>query len=158
MDCAFLVHGLGIFSTVHVPYVMPYLVKDPFMVKWYYYPFLPLALMLYCGAYFIGAVIPFGSFVLRGLSVEIWATPRLGFNYFLTCDQPRINHMIESSILEAEKKGVKVVALGALNKVRGREGGGRRERRDGGQGEGMQILGRAQERGIKGREAGEGNG
>ena len=122
---------------MHIPYVMPYLAKDPFIVTWYYYPLLPLALLLYVVNYFIGAVVPCGSFMLRGFNIEMWTTPRLGFNYFLTCDQPKINHMIESSILEAEKQGVKVVALGALNKVRGRGDG--EERGERGQEKGRRV-------------------
>jgi len=37
--------------------------------------------------------------------------------YLLPSERPRINELIEDSILEAERKGAKVIGLGLLNKV-----------------------------------------
>ena len=103
---------------VHVPYIMPYMAKDPLAPEWYQYPLVPLALFVFALVYSLSKVAHFGTFMLRGYNISMWCTPRLGFNYFLECDQPRINQIIEECILESEKKGVKVFALGALNKVR----------------------------------------
>ena len=38
-------------------------------------------------------------------------------HYFLPSEKQRINQHIEDSILDAEKKGEKVISLGLLNKV-----------------------------------------
>jgi hypothetical protein len=39
------------------------------------------------------------------------------FQYFLPFGKESINNLIEQAILDADKMGVKVLALGALNKV-----------------------------------------
>eukprot|EP01018_Ginkgo_biloba_P033045 Gb_01064 [translate_table: standard] len=41
---------------------------------------------------------------------------RLQTKYFFPSEKPRINHLIERSILDAEEKGVKVISVGLLNK------------------------------------------
>ena len=62
----------------HVPYIAPYHANDPFHFTWVYLPLLPLTLLAYAVTTAVSHVALIGSFMLRGLSVEMWSTPRLG--------------------------------------------------------------------------------
>ncbi|XP_039814351.1 very-long-chain aldehyde decarbonylase GL1-1-like [Panicum virgatum] len=61
---------------------------------------------------------------LRGRLFQTWVVPRYGFQYFLPFAKDGINKQIEAAILRADKMGVKVVSLAALNKNEGLNGGG----------------------------------
>ncbi|KAH0932031.1 hypothetical protein HID58_009148 [Brassica napus] len=50
--------------------------------------------------------------------------PRVGFHYFLPFAKQGINNHIEAAILRADKLGVKVISLAALNKNEALNGGG----------------------------------
>ncbi|KAF2310376.1 hypothetical protein GH714_008278 [Hevea brasiliensis] len=54
---------------------------------------------------------------LRGRLHATWAVPRFGFQYFLPFAQEGINKHIEEAILRADRDGVKVISLAALNKM-----------------------------------------
>ena len=53
---------------------------------------------------------------LRHLKLETWVTPAFGLQFLFKSQWGWINGKIEKSILEADKTGVKVIGLGALNK------------------------------------------
>ncbi|KAG8372488.1 hypothetical protein BUALT_Bualt12G0071300 [Buddleja alternifolia] len=55
---------------------------------------------------------------------QTWAVPRFGFQYFLPFAAEGINKHIEEAILRANKLGVKVISLAALNKNEALNGGG----------------------------------
>lgn len=80
VDFVFLVHGLTVFSVLHLPYVWPAYAKDPFALEWYAMPFLPFLLIFFGFAYFISRVVVSYTYVLRGLNIQVWCMPRLGFN------------------------------------------------------------------------------
>lgn len=61
---------------------------------------------------------------LRGRLHQTWAVPRFGFQYFLPFATEGINNQIEQAILRADRLGVKVISLAALNKNEALNGGG----------------------------------
>nr|CAB3481100.1 unnamed protein product [Digitaria exilis] len=61
---------------------------------------------------------------LRGKLFQTWVVPRHGFQYFLPFAKDGINKQIEMAILRADKMGVKVISLAALNKNEALNGGG----------------------------------
>jgi hypothetical protein len=56
-------------------------------------------------------------YCLRGRLHQTWTVPRYGFQYFIPSAKKGINRQIELAILRADKMGVKVLSLAALNKV-----------------------------------------
>ena len=80
MDFVFLVHGLTVFSVLHLPYVWPAYAKDPFALEWYALPFFPFLLIFFAFGYFISRVVVSYTYVLRNLNIQVWCMPRLGFN------------------------------------------------------------------------------
>ncbi|KAJ6759260.1 VERY-LONG-CHAIN ALDEHYDE DECARBONYLASE CER3 [Salix koriyanagi] len=64
-------------------------------------------------------------FVIRsGRLHETWSVPRFGFQYFLPFAKDGINNQIEQAILRADRLGVKIISLAALNKNEALNGGG----------------------------------
>ncbi|CAM6108701.1 unnamed protein product [Calypogeia fissa] len=71
-----------------------------------------------------GKAFTVDKYKLDKLSMQTWVMPRLGFQYFLKFEKPRINKLIEEAILRADAKGAQVIVLGALNKNEDLNGGG----------------------------------
>ncbi|XP_031282074.1 very-long-chain aldehyde decarbonylase CER1-like [Pistacia vera] len=85
--------------------------------KWYIWLMFPVTLcsmMLtwICGTSFVVERNRFSDFKL-----QTWAIPKYCFQYFLQWQSESINSSIEKAILEAEKKGAKVLSLGLLNQI-----------------------------------------
>ncbi|GFY80661.1 fatty acid hydroxylase superfamily [Actinidia rufa] len=66
----------------------------------------------------------FSFYGLRGRLHQTWVVPRFGFQYFLPFARDGINKQIEEAILRADRLGVKVLSLAALNKNEALNGGG----------------------------------
>ncbi|KAG1326498.1 putative protein ECERIFERUM 3 [Cocos nucifera] len=123
-DFVFLAHVVDVSSSIHVPFLfrtfgsMPYSFKPFLLVIW------PAAFltMLIMWAWSKTFLISF--YKLRGQLHQIWAVPRYGFQYFLPFARDGINDQIELAILRADKMGVKVLSLAALNKNEALNGGG----------------------------------
>ncbi|CAL5001849.1 unnamed protein product [Urochloa decumbens] len=67
---------------------------------------------------------PVYSYRLRGGLFDTWVVPRYGFHYLLPFAKDGINRQIEAAILRADRMGVKVINLAALNKNEALNGGG----------------------------------
>ncbi|PNX99721.1 protein ECERIFERUM 3-like, partial [Trifolium pratense] len=67
----------------------------------------------------------FSFYYLRDRLHQTWVVPRCGFMYFLPFATEGINKHIEQAILTADKIGVKVISLAALNKNESLNGGGK---------------------------------
>lgn len=61
---------------------------------------------------------------LGKLELQTWVTPACAIEFFFKGQWKRINSYIEDAIVEADKQGVKVFGLGALNKNEALNGGG----------------------------------
>ena len=68
-------------------------------------------------------------FLLRDMkkatsSLQIWVIPQYTFQCFMPSERTKINKFIQDSILEADKREVKVINLGLLNQSEDLNGGG----------------------------------
>ncbi|CAL9778862.1 unnamed protein product [Musa acuminata subsp. burmannicoides] len=123
-DFVFLAHVVDVMSSLHVPFVFRSFSALPFCTK-------PHMLLLWPGA-FVTMLIMWASsktfllsfYTLRGRLHQLWVVPRWGFHYFLPFATDGINDQIEQAILRADRLGVKVLSLAALNKNESLNGGG----------------------------------
>ncbi|KAJ0984929.1 hypothetical protein J5N97_003285 [Dioscorea zingiberensis] len=123
-DFVFLAHAVDVISSLHVPFVFRTFASLP-------YSFRPFFLTLWPGAFFVmlamwacSKTFLLSFYNLRGKLHQTWAVPRYGFQYFLPFTKDGINDLIELAILRADKIGVKVISLAALNKNEALNGGG----------------------------------
>ncbi|KDP38762.1 hypothetical protein JCGZ_04115 [Jatropha curcas] len=123
-DFVFLAHVVDVTSSMHAPFVNRTVASQPYTTRFFMLPLWPLAftVMLFMWAKAKTFLISFYN--LRGRRHETWAVPRFGFQYFLPFAQEGINNHIEEAILRADRDGVKVISLAALNKNEALNGGG----------------------------------
>ncbi|ONK81933.1 uncharacterized protein A4U43_C01F34410 [Asparagus officinalis] len=123
-DFVFLAHIVDMFHSMHAPIVFRSVASIPFFIQPFMFFLLPLGMtmMLLMWAWSKTFVLAFYN--LRGKLHQIWLVPRHGFHYFLPFCTEGINKQIEMSILRANKMGVKVISLAALNKNEALNGGG----------------------------------
>uniref|UniRef100_A0A453KWB9 aldehyde oxygenase (deformylating) n=1 Tax=Aegilops tauschii subsp. strangulata TaxID=200361 RepID=A0A453KWB9_AEGTS len=116
-DFVFLAHVVDVMQSMHVPFVMRTFASTPFAVRAFLLPLWPIALLFMFMVWAWSKTFIISYYHLRGKLHQIWAVPRYGFHYFLPFAKDGINDQIELAILRAERMGVKVVSLAALNKV-----------------------------------------
>nr|XP_043637396.1 very-long-chain aldehyde decarbonylase CER3-like [Erigeron canadensis] len=124
-EFVFLVHGVDIKSSTHVPLFFRSLSSWPYNTN--------IIHLLLWPASFLAALIMWAKsktwllafFHLRGKLLQTWIVPRCGFMYFLPFAKNGINNQIEKAILRADRIGVKVLSLAALNKNEALNGGGK---------------------------------
>lgn len=123
-DFVFLAHVVDIMSAMHAPFVFRSFSSIPFSVKPFLFPMWPYTFMVMLVMWARSKTFLFSFYCLRGRLHQTWAVPRFGFQYFLPFAAEGINNQIEDAILTADKLGVKVISLAALNKNEGLNGGG----------------------------------
>ncbi|KAH0458983.1 hypothetical protein IEQ34_011797 [Dendrobium chrysotoxum] len=123
-DFVFLAHAVDAVSSMHASFAFRSFSSMPFRI-------LPFILVLWPGAFLIMLVMWACSktfllsfYNLHGRLHQYWVVPRHGFQYFLPFAKNGINEQIESAILRADRMGVKVLSLAALNKNEALNGGG----------------------------------
>nr|WDA53437.1 very-long-chain aldehyde decarbonylase eceriferum 3 [Erycina pusilla] len=123
-DFVFLAHVVDVVSSLHSPFVFRSFSSLPFKV-------LPQILLCWPGGFLFmlamwswSKTFLFSFYNLRGRLHQYWVVPRHGFQYFLPFAKDGINNLIENAILRADKMGVKVLSLAALNKNEALNGGG----------------------------------
>nr|BBG20796.1 putative fatty acyl-CoA reductase [Nymphaea odorata] len=123
-DFVFLAHVVDVHSSVHVPFVFRSISSQAFTTRLLILPTWPFAfiVMLIMWAWAKTFVVSF--YMLRGKLHQTWSVPRFGFQYFLPFSRNGINKHIEEAILSADRLGVKVISLAALNKNEALNGGG----------------------------------
>ncbi|KAL8226091.1 hypothetical protein R6Q57_018648 [Mikania cordata] len=124
-DFVFLAHGVDIMSSMHVPFVFRSLSSLPFTTKLVLFPCWPFALLVVLIMWAKSKPFLLTFCHLRGRLLQSWIVPRFGFMYFLPFAKDGINNQIEEAILMADRIGVKVLSLAALNKNEGLNGGGK---------------------------------
>ncbi|XP_011073241.1 protein ECERIFERUM 3-like isoform X1 [Sesamum indicum] len=125
-DFVFLVHGVDIMSGMHAPFVFRSFSSIPFRVKPFLFPMWPYTFIVMLVMWAKSRTFLFSFYNLRGRLHQTWTVPRFGFQYFLPFAAEGINTQIEEAILKADRIGVKVLSLAALNKNEGLNGGGKR--------------------------------
>lgn len=135
---------MDVISSIHVAFVFRSISAKPFVFKLILLPLWPLAFMAMLIMWLRSKTFLVTFYNLRGRLHQTWAVPRYGFQvktsafiimyfnkflimiftihqsqlqYFLPFARDGINDQIELAILRADKMGVKVLSLAALNKV-----------------------------------------
>jgi hypothetical protein len=143
-DFVFLAHVVDVMQSLHVPFVLRTFSSTPFSVQLFLLPMWPFAFLVMLAMWVWSKTFVISCYSLRGRLHQIWAVPRYGFQvrflccvvlcrvmmvcfylwslhyclqYFLPFAKDGINKQIELAILRADKMGVKVLSLAALNKV-----------------------------------------
>eukprot|EP00253_Pinus_taeda_P019193 PITA_19193 len=116
VDFVYLTHLTNLPSVFHLRFGFASFAAKPYSSKWYIRMLWPIsnAVMLLLSTF--GRTFTSEKNRLDRLHMQTWVIPRYTFQYFLPSEKPRINQLIEDSILDAEKKGAKVISLGLLNK------------------------------------------
>lgn len=123
-DVVFVGHGTTLLSLLHAPFCLRSFSSRPFEEKIWMRVFWPFCLVAAIFIRFFGRPYTHDKHRLRNLRLETWVTPAFAIQFFFKSEWPRINRKIEESILEANRIGVKVIGLGALNKNEALNGGG----------------------------------
>nr|XP_043621342.1 very-long-chain aldehyde decarbonylase CER3-like [Erigeron canadensis] len=123
-DFVFLAHVVDISSALHVPFVFRSFSSNPYSVRLFLLPFLPFTFVVMLVMWARAKTFLVSFYNLRGRLHQTWVVPRFGFQYFLPFASEGINKQIEEAILRADKLGVKVISLAALNKNEALNGGG----------------------------------
>eukprot|EP00253_Pinus_taeda_P001261 PITA_01261 len=124
-DLVFLCHGVDFTSVIHVPYYWRTFAARPCSSQWYVWIFMPfiwLGFPLWGWRWATSHVI--SKYTIGEFNQETWVLPRLALQFFLPFGQDKINNLIEEAIVEADRIGVKVIALGGLVKNEVLNGGG----------------------------------
>ncbi|XP_071725136.1 very-long-chain aldehyde decarbonylase CER3-like [Rutidosis leptorrhynchoides] len=123
-DFVFLAHVVDILSALHVPFVFRTFASKPYSAKLFLLPYWPFTVVVMLIMWARAKTFLVSFYNLRGRLHQTWAVPRFGFQYFLPFASNGINNHIEEAILRADKLGVKVISLAALNKNEALNGGG----------------------------------
>ncbi|KAM5554044.1 very-long-chain aldehyde decarbonylase CER3 [Rosa sericea] len=123
-DFVFLAHVVDVSSAMHVPFVFRSFASIPFSIRLFLLPFYPPGIVVCLAMWAWAKTFLITFYNLRGRLHQTWAVPRYGFQYFLPFALDGINNQIEQAILRADKLGVKVISLAALNKNEALNGGG----------------------------------
>ncbi|XP_004507787.1 very-long-chain aldehyde decarbonylase CER3 [Cicer arietinum] len=121
----FLAHMVDLSSCMHVPFVLRSTASLPYKTRLLFLPGLPLTFMVVLAMWIWSKTFLLSFYYLRGRLHQTWVVPRCGFQYFLPFATDGINKQIEQAILRADKMGVKVISLAALNKNESLNGGGK---------------------------------
>ncbi|KAJ6849727.1 protein ECERIFERUM 3-like [Iris pallida] len=123
-DFVFLAHVVDVSFSAHSPFLFRSYSSMPYTFKLILLPLWPciFIVMLVMWAWSKTFLVSF--YKIRGLLHQTWVVPRYGFQYFLPFAKDGINDQIELAILRADKMGIKVLSLAALNKNEALNGGG----------------------------------
>ncbi|XXG58491.1 hypothetical protein AAC387_Pa04g0798 [Persea americana] len=123
-DFVFLAHVVDVTSSIHVPFFLRSFASLPFATRLFLLPVWPFAFLVMLMMWALSKTFLISFYTLRGNLHQTWAVPRFGFMYFLPSATDGINNQIEQAILRADRLGVKVISLAALNKNESLNGGG----------------------------------
>ncbi|KAL6846179.1 hypothetical protein ACP4OV_023627 [Aristida adscensionis] len=123
-EFVFLAHVVDVMQSLHVAFVLRTFAATPFAVRLFLLPMWPTAFVVMLAMWAWSKTFAISCYTLRGRLHQTWAVPRYGFQYFLPFAKDGINQQIELAILRADKMGVKVLSLAALNKNEALNGGG----------------------------------
>ena len=129
-DMVFLGHGTELLSVFHLPWMFPRFASKPYDATsrpslaflWLLWPLAALSVL---PLNLLRRALRADGYAVAGRRVETWFVPRYGFQYFFRSSRSAINAIIERAVLKADRAGVKVIGLGALNKAEYINGGGK---------------------------------
>ncbi|XP_039686501.1 very-long-chain aldehyde decarbonylase CER3 [Medicago truncatula] len=124
-EFVFLAHIVDITSSMHAQFCLRTFASLPFRTRFFLIPFFPMAVVSLLAMWLWSKTFLVSFYYLRSRLHQTWVVPRCGFQYFLPFATEGINKHIEQAILTADKIGVKVISLAALNKNESLNGGGK---------------------------------
>lgn len=116
VDFVCLTHLTNLSSVFHLRLGFASFAAKPYSSKWYIEMLRPISNAVMLVLWVFGRTFTSEKNRLDRLHMQTWVIPRYTFQYFLPYEKPRINKLIEESILDADKKGAKVINLDLLNK------------------------------------------
>jgi len=123
-ETVFLAHGTELLSVFHLPFMSREFSSKPFQPSMWMYILWPIAVPMLLLARLFGTVFVADKHRLGAMRIETWVTPAWAIDFFFKSQWGRINRAIDAAITDADKAGVKVFGLGALNKNEALNGGG----------------------------------
>ncbi|KAI3982207.1 hypothetical protein MKX01_019113 [Papaver californicum] len=123
-DFIFLAHVVDVSAALHVPFSFRSVSSVPYRFRLILLTIWPIAFVAMLVMWGFSKTFLVSFYNLRGNFHQTWTVPRFGFQYFIPSAKDGINNLIEESILRADKLGVKVISLAALNKNEALNGGG----------------------------------
>ncbi|EFJ31967.1 hypothetical protein SELMODRAFT_408343 [Selaginella moellendorffii] len=120
----FLAHIIDFMSTMHTSFIFRSLAAEPFGPRWFLWPPLILTVPPMFAMWAWGRTMVYSEYLVGRVHAQVRVIPRYGFHFFLPFGKKSINGFIEEAILEADRSGVKVLSLAALNKNEELNGGG----------------------------------
>ncbi|CAL0307050.1 unnamed protein product [Lupinus luteus] len=124
-DFVFLAHIVDVTSCMHVPFCLRSFSSLPYTTRFFLIPCWPIAFIVLLAMWVWSKVFLLSFYCLKARLHQTWVVPRCGFQYFLPFATEGINKQIEQAILRADRIGVKVISLAALNKNESLNGGGK---------------------------------
>ncbi|XP_010539481.1 PREDICTED: protein CER1-like 2 [Tarenaya hassleriana] len=115
-DVIHLTHLTTLDSIYHIRLGFPSLSSHPFISSRWFLSFMwPLTLFSALLSYLSSSTFVLERNRFRSLTLHSRLLPKFAFQYTSPRQYESINKMIEASIVEADKKGVRVVSLGLMN-------------------------------------------
>ncbi|KAJ1694009.1 hypothetical protein LUZ63_010707 [Rhynchospora breviuscula] len=124
IDVVHLTHPTTLQSIFHFRLGFAAFASNPFHSKWYMIAMSPVYWISMMVTWFYGSTFTVERNTMDDLKMQTWAIPRYTFQYNLGWEKEAINDLIEKAILEADKRGIKVVSLGLLNQAKELNGSG----------------------------------
>ncbi|KAI4353959.1 hypothetical protein L6164_002874 [Bauhinia variegata] len=114
-DVVHLTHLTTPESIYHLRLGFASLASNPQSSKWYLWSMWPLTFWSMILTWVYGFTFILESNRFKRLSLQTWVVPKYNLQYLMEWQKEAINRVIEEAILDAEKKGAKVLSLGLLN-------------------------------------------
>ncbi|KAF7844508.1 very-long-chain aldehyde decarbonylase CER1-like [Senna tora] len=102
-------------SIYHLRLGFASLASKPHTSKWYLTLMWPITLLSMVFTWLWGRTFIVERNCFNKLRLQTWAIPKYTLQYILEWQKESINKVIEEAILDAERKGTKVVSLGLMN-------------------------------------------
>ncbi|XP_061370527.1 very-long-chain aldehyde decarbonylase CER1-like isoform X3 [Gastrolobium bilobum] len=114
-DVVHLTHLTTPESIYHLRLGFAHLASKPYMSKWYLRLMWPVTAWSMMLTWVYGRTFIVERNRFDKLKLQIWAIPKYSVQYYLEWQKGPINRMIEDAILDADRKGIKVLSLGLMN-------------------------------------------
>ncbi|QCE04634.1 C-5 sterol desaturase [Vigna unguiculata] len=114
-DVVHLTHLTTPESIYHQRLAFAYLASKPYTSKWYLTLMWPLTAWSMVLTWIYGRTFIVEANRFQKLKLQTWSIPKYTIQYFMQSQKVVINTMIEEAILDADRKGIKVLSLGLRN-------------------------------------------
>ncbi|XP_052194010.1 very-long-chain aldehyde decarbonylase CER1-like [Diospyros lotus] len=117
-DVVHLTHLTTPESIYHLRLGFASIASRPYTPKWYLWVMWPVTIWSMIITWIYGRTFVGERNVFRNLKLQTWVIPKYNIQYFMQWQKKSINSLIEDAILEAEKRGSKVLSLGLMNQAK----------------------------------------